>query len=57
MALFQIDLYDRNRNWKAPVGSFVSLEGTVRFDDVSDFEFTVKSTHNRLGLMLSLIHI
>jgi len=53
MALFQIDLYDRNRNWKAPVGSFVSLEGTVRFDDVSDFEFTVKSTHNRLGLMLT----
>lgn len=52
-ALFQIDLYDHNRVWKAPVGAFVSLEGTVRFDDISEFEFTVKVTHKRLGLMLT----
>jgi hypothetical protein len=53
MSLFQCDLYDRNRNWLAPVGSFVAVEGTARFDAISEFELTVKATHKRLGLMLT----
>lgn len=53
MALFQIDLFDNNRVWKAPVGAFVSIEGTVKHDDISVCEFTVKANHKRLGLMLT----
>lgn len=53
MSLFQADLYDKNRVWKAPVGAFESVEGTVRFDNISEFELTVKATHKRLGLMLT----
>lgn len=51
--LFRLDLYDKNRNWKYPVGAFESLEGTKRFDNISDLEFTVKSTHNRLDYMMT----
>lgn len=53
MSIFQCDLYDRNRNWLAPVGSFVNVEGTVRFDAISEFELTVKATHKRLPEMLT----
>lgn len=53
MSLIQVDLFDRNRNWIAPVGAFKSIEGTVRFDDISDFELTVKATHKRLPEMLT----
>jgi len=53
MPLFQLDLYNKNRVWQAPVGSFISLEGTKRFDNISDLSFTVKATHKRLGLMLT----
>src|SRR6476620_5394897 len=53
MSIFRCDLYDKNRNWIAPVGSFVSVEGTVRFDDTSEFELTVKASHKRLGEMLT----
>jgi hypothetical protein len=53
MALFQIDLYNAGRVWQAPVGAFVRLEGTVLHDDISEFQFTVKATHKRLGLMLT----
>ena len=51
--LFQLDLYDKNRVWQYPVGAFVSLEGTKRFDNISDLDFTVKATHNRLPFMLT----
>lgn len=53
MSLFKCDIYDKNRNWLYPVGAFESVEGTVRFDNISDFEITVKATHNRLGAMLT----
>jgi hypothetical protein len=53
MSLFQLDLYNKSRVWQAPVGSFTSLEGTKRFDNISDLEFTVPATHNRLGLMMT----
>lgn len=52
-SLFRCDLYDKNRNWIAPVGSFVNVDGTVRFDDTSEFELTVKASHRRLGEMLT----
>ena len=51
--LFRLDLYDKGRNWKYPVGSFESLEGTKRFDNISDLEFTVKGSHKRLDYMMS----
>lgn len=51
--LFQLDLYDKDRNWKFPVGAFVSLEGTKRVDNISDLDFTVKATHNRLDFMMT----
>ena len=51
--MFRLDLYDKNRNWIAPVGSFISLEGTKRFDNISDLSFTVKATHPRLNEMLT----
>lgn len=51
--LFRLDLYDKNRIWKYPVGAFVSLEGTKRFDNISDLEFTVKGVHNRLDFMMT----
>lgn len=53
MSIFRCDLYDMNRNWIAPVGSFVRVDGTVRFDDISEFELTVKATHRRLKEMLT----
>lgn len=49
--LFRLDLYNKNRVWQYPVGSFISLEGTKRFDNISDFSFTVKATHNRMDFM------
>jgi hypothetical protein len=52
-ALFQLDLYDANRVWKAPVGAFVSVEGAIKHDDISEFEFTVKANHQRLDRMLT----
>lgn len=51
--MFRLDLYDKNRNWIAPVGAFLSIDGTKRFDNISDFDFTVKATHNRLSTMLT----
>lgn len=51
--LFQLDLFDKDRNWKYPVGAFVRLEGTKRFDNISDLDFTVKATHNRIDYMLT----
>jgi len=51
--LFRLDLYDKDRNWVYPVGSFVDIEGTKRFDNISDFDFTVKGTHNRLDFMMT----
>lgn len=53
MSLFKCDIYDKNRNWLYPVGAFESVEGTVRFDNISDFELTVKATHKRLGALLT----
>lgn len=53
MSLFQLDLYNKDRVWQAPVGAFTSLEGTKRFDNISDLEFTVPARHNRLDLMLT----
>jgi len=53
MSLFKCDIYDKNRNWIAPIGAFESVEGTVRFDNISDFEITVKATHKRLGALLT----
>ncbi len=49
--LFDIQLYNKNRVWQAPVGAFKSVEGTKRFDNISDFEFTVAATHKRLPLL------
>lgn len=49
---FRIDIYDRNRQWVAPLGPFQGLTGTKRFDNVSDFEVRVKATHNRLAQLL-----
>src|SRR5690242_17122105 len=51
--LFRLDLYDKNRNWIAPVGAFESLEGTKRFDNISDLSFTVKASHKRLPEMMT----
>lgn len=52
-SIFQLDIYDKNRNWIAPVGAFESIEGIKRFDNISDLEFTVKSTHNRLNELMT----
>lgn len=52
-SIFRLDLYDKNRNWIAPVGAYESIEGTKRFDHISDFDFTVKATHPRLPEMLT----
>lgn len=51
--LFKAHLYDKNRVWECPVGAFESIEGTIRYDNISDCDITVKATHKRLGLMLS----
>lgn len=51
MSIFRLDLYNKNRVWQAPVGAFVSLEGTKRFDNISDLSFTVKATHRRIEQM------
>jgi hypothetical protein len=51
--LFKAHLYDKDRVWECPVGAFESIEGTLRYDNISDLEITVKSTHKRLGLMLT----
>jgi hypothetical protein len=53
VAIFAAHLYDKGRNWIAPVGAFESVEGTLRFDDASEFEITVKASHNRLPEMLT----
>lgn len=53
MSLFRLDLYDKNRNWIAPVGAFESLEGTKRWDNISDLSFTVKASHKRLPEMMT----
>lgn len=50
--LFRLDLYNRDRVWQYPVGAFESIEGTKRFDNISDLEFTVKGTHKRLDFMM-----
>lgn len=50
---FQIDLYNKNRVWQCPVGQYSYIRGTKRFDNISDFDFTVKADHRRLGLMLT----
>lgn len=51
--IFKAHLYDKNRVWECPVGAFEKIEGTIRYDNISDCEITVKATHKRLGLMLS----
>lgn len=51
--MFQIDLYNKNRVWQCPVSGFKRITGTKRFDNISDFDFTVKADNNRLGLMLA----
>ena len=51
--LFKAHLYDKNRVWECPVGAFEAIEGSIRYDNISDCEITVKATHQRLGLMLT----
>lgn len=51
--LFKAHLYDANRNWLYPVGSFVKVEGTLRYNQISDCEITVKATHKRLSTFLN----
>jgi hypothetical protein len=51
--LFKAHLYDKNRVWECPVGAFESIEGSIRYDNISDCDITVKATHKRLGLMLT----
>lgn len=50
--IFKCDIYNKSREWQAPLGAFVKVEGTKRFDNVSDFDITVKANHNRLGQLL-----
>lgn len=50
--LFKVHLYDKNRVWECPVGAFEKIEGSIRYDNISDCEVTVKATHKRLGFML-----
>lgn len=52
-SLMRLDLYNKNRVWQCPVGDFSEISGTKKFDNISDFDFTVKATHERLGLMLT----
>ena len=51
--LFRLDLYNKNRQWIAPVGAFESIEGTKRWDNISDLSFTVKASHKRLPEMMT----
>ena len=51
--LFKAHLYDKNRVWECPVGAFEKIEGTIRYDNISDCEITVKATHKRLDKFLT----
>lgn len=51
MALFRTDIYDRARNWQAPLGDVKKLEGTIRANAISDMTLTVAAGHKRAGLL------
>lgn len=53
MSIFQLDLFNKNREWQCPVTDFKSIKGTKRFDNISDFDFTVRADNKRLDLMLT----
>lgn len=50
--VFSCQIYNKDRVWQAPLGAFDGVEGTARFDNISDFKITVKAQHERLGMLL-----
>lgn len=48
---FKIDIYDRTRKWKAPLGDFKDLDATLRDGAISNLVLTVAPKHIRAGLL------
>lgn len=49
--MFRIDIYDKDFKWKAPLGDFKKLEGTIRWNAISELTLTVAASHIRAGLL------
>ncbi|SEE26887.1 virus ReqiPepy6 Gp37-like protein [Arthrobacter alpinus] len=50
-APFRIDIYDKNCQWKAPLGDLKSIKGTVRHNAISEATLTVAANHKRTDLL------
>lgn len=50
-APFRIDIYDKDCQWKAPLGDLKSIAGTVRHNAISEATVSVSAKHHRADLL------
>lgn len=50
-APIRVDIYDKDCQWKAPLGDLKSIAGTVRHNTISEATLTVASNHHRADLL------
>lgn len=50
-APIRVDIYDKNCQWKAPLGDLKSIQGTVRHNAISEATLTVAANHSRTDLL------
>ncbi|MDQ0735337.1 Gp37-like protein [Arthrobacter agilis] len=50
--MFQFAIFDRNYQWRAPLGSVTSLKATIRHNAISEATFSIPANHKRAGMLI-----